>query len=176
MINATKLRRTSVDGYMLQLAEIKAYGTPYIDRDEAQAQIKAFIDNGGNENSEKLQAVKAALENEQMTQKRLNALIEAMLGDVGLTLPAVTEEAVEQATAAEYEFEYFTSEPETEAEPGKSNAATEKATEKATEPLTGKPDGTEGKDSYLGLKIAAVALAALAVGALAFLFIKRKKK
>ncbi len=176
MINATKLRRTSVDGYMLQLAEIKAYGTPYIDRDEAQAQIKAFIDNGGNENSNKLQAVKAALGNEQMTQKRLNALIEAMLGDVGLTLPAVTEEAVEQATAAEYEFEYFTSEPETEAEPVESNAATEKATEKATEPLTGKPAAEQGKDNYLGLKIAAVALAVLTVGALAFLFIKRKKK
>ena len=177
MVKGVKLRNTSMDGYMLQLAEIKAYGTPYIDREEVQAKIDMFLNAGGSENSEKLKAVRAALEDELMTEKKLDLLIADMLDEAAVTLPEETEEVTEAATVKEYDFEYLTTETtatetETETIPDETKAPdTEKEPETTGTSQSGNND-TVRNALIIGGAIAAAAIIAGAV----ILVLKKKKK
>ncbi len=179
----TKLTGTASDGYMLQLSEIEVYGAPYKNAKEAEELIAEYVKAGGSEDSESCKAVKDILSDENKTQSQLDKKLAAMLAEVGLKIPAPEEKEI---PTAKYEVNYGPYErPDSGTEPVTEPAAdtetepveTKAETEKATEPLTERPAEAEGKDSYLGLKIAAVALAVLAVGAaLAFVWIKRRKK
>ena len=178
----TKLRNTAADGYMLQLAEIEVYGKPYKNAAEAEELIAKYVQAGGSEESDSCKAVKETLSDENKTQSQLDKKLAAMLNEVGLKIPEPEQEAT---PTADYKIDYknerpaIDTEPVTEpaTEPAETEEKAETPEDKATEPLTEKPVGTEGGDSYLGLKIAAVALAVLAAGAaLAFVLIKRRKK
>lgn len=115
MINATKLRGTDTDGFMLQLGEIEVYGKPYIDRLALEKSVKLFADNGGDQNSPAFKAFGEALENEFTTKKELDVLLQAMYDEIGLKNTAEDTETEEEQTAAEYDFEYFFA-PDTKAE------------------------------------------------------------
>ena len=178
----TKLRNTAADGYMLQLSEIEVYGKPYKNAAEAEELIAKYVQAGGSEESESCKAVKEVLADENKTQSQLDKKLASMLAEVGLKIPEPEQTA---APTAEYRIDYKNERPaadtepvtETVTEPAQTDEKTEAPTDKVTEPLTERPPEAEGKDSYLGLKIAAVALAVLAAGAaLAFVLIKRRKK
>lgn len=176
MIDATKLRGTDVDGFMLQLGEIKAYGTPYIDRTAAESAVKLFTDNGGDQNSPAFKAFKEAYENELTTQKELDLLIKAMLDKVGAATAEDTKEPEPEQTAAEYDFEYFTVTGE-QTETGTDTEA-ETAPEPSVSVTDGETSGQKDGDSTLktGLIVgAAIAAAAVLTAGLIFL-IKKKKK
>lgn len=182
---ATKLRSTSADGPMLQLGEVKVYGTPYLDREDAQAKIELFLNGGGDEKSDSLSAVKAALDDELMTQKKLDQLIQTMLDEAAVTLPQETEEVTDAVTAKEYDFEYFVTEAETtspetdtETETGAETTSDEtKApdTEKTPETTGSSQSGNNGSGKTALIIGAAVLAAAVIAGAVVFL-VKKKKK
>ena len=175
-ITGTKLRGTDADGFMLQLGEVEVYGTPYIDREAAQDAIKLFTDNGGDENSVSLKAVKDALENELTTQKKLNLLIKAMYEEAGVTVAEEETETEEEHTAAEYDFEYFT-EMQTEAEP-ETEAETDTDTEPAATGLETEEAHKENKNSALqtAVIIGAAIIGAAALTASIIYAIKKSKK
>jgi hypothetical protein len=187
-INATKLRTTAADGAMLQLGEVKVYGTPHIDKDGAKADMELYLSNGGNKDTAEYKAVADALENENTTQKKLNQLINAMLDSKNIVKEKETEAETEAVTAAEYEFDYSVLERPEET----TSEVTETETDKATEPDTdtkAEPTETEagtetdktkdnGDNNALktGLIIGgAIAAAAIIAGAV-ILVLKKKKK
>ena len=94
MFAGTKLTNTASDGYMLQLAEIKVFGTPCVDLDEAAALAKRYIDLGGSAEDSSYKAVMAEIENASgsyrakgsLTQTRLDSLLKAMLKKVNTTI------------------------------------------------------------------------------------------
>lgn len=177
MIKATKLRSTAMDGYMLQLAEIKVYGTPYIDRESAQEKIGLFKSSGGNEDSDKLKAVITALDDEMTTQKKLDQLIVAMLDEVAITLPVQTEEVTEAMTAKEYDFEYFTMEAETAASDEGTAADGETIpSDTATDPDTAETIQSKKSNAPRNALIIALCSAAVAAAAVILFFTFRKKK
>ena len=88
LFRATKLRGTTGDGYMLQLAEIAVFGKPVKDSEEALRLIKDYTDKGGDENSDSVKAVKALLEDANATQSQLDSKLAAMLKEVSLELPS----------------------------------------------------------------------------------------
>lgn len=181
-INATRLRSTASDGPMLQLSEFKVFGTPYLDREDAQAKIDLFLHGGGSENSEKLKAVKAALEDELTTQKKLNQLINAMLDEAAVNVPEDTGEVTEAIPVKEYEFEYFTTEaettvPETDTAEDTATVSDEtKAPDTVKEPETTGTSHSGNNDTLRNALIIGGAAAALAAAAVIFFFALRKKK
>ena len=187
MVNATKLRSTAADGAMLQLSEVKVYGTPYIDKDGAIADMDLYLSKGGNENSDEFKAVSDALLDENTTQKKLNQLITAMLDSANIVKEKETEAETEEVTAAEYDFDYsvFEKQEETTKEVTETDTETEAATD------TDRPDETQaeptetdaettgeglGNKTALGfLIIGASVLAAGLIAFGAFCLIKKKK-
>ena len=181
MFCATRLRNTDADGYMLQLGELEVYGKPYLDRETAEADIKLFLDGGGDENSASLKAVRDALENERTTKKELDALLTAMLDEANVTVPVQTEALTEAATAAEYDFDYGpyerpAKETETEAEPEPTEP---EQTGSEPDPETTAPEEkTDGMSKTLktGLIVGGALAAAALIAAAAITIIKKKKK
>ena len=188
-IKATKLRSTAADGAMLQLSEVKIYGTPYIDKDGAIADMDLYLSRGGSENSDEFKAVSDALLNENTTQKKLNQLINAMLDSKNIVKETETDAQTEPVTAAEYEFDYSVfekpeettgaateTEPETETE-----TETEKAPETTSEPTPTETDAetTGEKDNGGAVKTAVIigaAVLSLAILAGAIIYAVKKKK
>lgn len=186
MMRAVKLRKTSVDGYMLQLAEIKVYGTPYLDKDGARADMELFVNSGGDTESGVYKAVLEALDDELMTQKKLDVLIGAMLKEVNVEKQTETEAETEAATAIEYDFDYSLFEgSETTVEITTTEAATEKETEKTdeTKPAatdtvteTTKDNNKENGTKTAIIAVAVIAIAAVITGVIIFSVIKKKKQ
>ncbi|MBQ7699581.1 MAG: discoidin domain-containing protein [Clostridia bacterium] len=169
MINATKLRGTDADGFMLQLGEIEVYGKPYIDREAADEAVKLFTGNGGDENSAAFKAVKDALENEFTTQKELDILIKTMLSEAGVTEADTAAETADEQTAAEYEFEYFTE----SAEPAETE--TDTAPEQTSEEEETQEDSRRNTLKTGVMIGAALAAAALLTAGVIYLIKKAKK-
>ncbi len=101
MFIATKLTRTEADGYMLQLAEIAVYGTPYKDEQEARKLMEDFVSAGGSVDSDLYKDVAGTLADANATQSQLDSKMKAMLESVGLSLPQA--ETASQ-TKADYKF------------------------------------------------------------------------
>jgi hypothetical protein len=160
------------------LSEFKVFGTPYLDREDAQAKIDLFLNGGGSENSEKLKAVRAALEDELMTNKKLDLLIADMLDEAAVTLPEETEEVTEAATVKEYDFEYLTTEAETTGAETETETVSDetKAPDTVKEPETTGISQSGNNDTLRNALIIGGAAAALAAAAVIFFFVFRKKK
>ncbi len=109
---ATKLRSTAADGYMLQLGEIEAYGTPICDKSALQAIMDEYVAAGGDVSSEAYVKAQAGMDNPFLTSSSMSLLIRtlkaAMPGeeitteqgsdpgpDVNTTLPEQQEQTTE---------------------------------------------------------------------------------
>ena len=77
-LEATKLRSTAADGYMLQLAEIEAYGTPVCDKSALQAVMEEYVQAGGDESAEAYVKAQAGMENPLLTASSMNVLIRTL--------------------------------------------------------------------------------------------------
>ena len=182
-VKATKLRSTAADGAMLQLSEVKVYGTPYIDKDGAIADMDLYLSRGGSENSDEFKAVSDALLNENTTQKKLNQLINAMLDSANIVKEKETEAETEAVTAAEYEFDYSVFEKPEETTPVVTETETDKATEPDTDTKAG-PTDTETekvteKDNTKAAKTAVIIggiIAAAAIICVGVIYALKKKK
>ena len=75
---ATKLRSTAADGYMLQLAEIEAYGTPVCDKSALQGAMDEYAAAGGDVSAEAYTKAQAGMENEYLTTSSRDVLIAAL--------------------------------------------------------------------------------------------------
>ena len=74
----TKLRNTAADGYMLQLAEIEAYGTPVCDKSALQSAMEAYVAAGGDVNAEAYLKAVTGMENELLTSTSMDVLIRTL--------------------------------------------------------------------------------------------------
>lgn len=117
---ATKLRGTAADGYMLQLGNISAYGTPVCDTAVLTEAMQTYADAGFDVSVAEYTACQKALGQEYLTQSQADAYARALLN----LLPK--EEETEPATEP-------VTEPVTE-------PATEPTTEPETDPSTAAPD------------------------------------
>ena len=90
---ATKLRSTAADGYMLQLAEIEAYGTPVCDKSALQSMMDEYVAAGGDVSAEAYVKAQAGMENPLLTSTSMNVLIRTLKA----ALPQ-TEQSTEQQT------------------------------------------------------------------------------
>ena len=75
---ATRLRSTAADGYMLQLAEIEAYGTPVCDKSALQGAMDEYAAAGGDVSAEAYTKAQAGMENEYLTTSSRDVLIAAL--------------------------------------------------------------------------------------------------
>ena len=66
------------DGYMLQLAEIEAYGTPVCDKSALQAVMEQYVQAGGDESAEAYVKAQAGMENPLLTASSMNVLIRTL--------------------------------------------------------------------------------------------------
>jgi hypothetical protein len=89
---ATKLRSTAADGYMLQLAEIEAYGTPVCDKRALQAIMDEYVAAGGDVNAEAYVKAQAGMDNALLTSTSMNVLIRAL--KVSMPQPEQSSEEV----------------------------------------------------------------------------------
>ncbi len=105
-MTATKLGGNggnSADGYLFQLGEIEAYGTPICDKSELEAALEAYRENGGDESAALYTDALAALDDPLLTQSRADDYERRLLAAVGLTPepdetePPVTEPPVTDA-------------------------------------------------------------------------------
>ena len=103
MVRATKLRNTATDGYMLQLGELEAHGTPVKDAAEARALMDDYLKAGGSADSENYKDAAALLEGADATQSQLDKALGAMLAEVGKTLPQPEKQRQDPSV---YKFEY----------------------------------------------------------------------
>lgn len=135
---ATKLRGTAADGYMLQLGNISAYGTPVCDTTVLTEAMQTYADAGFDISVAAYTACREALEQKYLTQSQADAYAKALLELLPKeeeTEPA-TEPATEPTTAP-------ATEPVTE-------PATTPATELVTEPVTTPATATEGSAASTG--------------------------
>ena len=176
---------------MLQLAELKAYGTPYLDIDGAKADMELYLNNGGKKDSGEYKAVAEALENAATTQKKLNILLSSMLDSANVVKEKETEAETEAATAAEYEFDYSVlekpavetetdAETETETDAETAEATDAEPTDTVKEPAQTDAETTGEKDNGGAVKTAviigaAVLGAAMLAGAIIYALKKKKK-
>ena len=77
-LEATKLRSTSADGYMLQLAEIEAYGTPICDKSALQSAMDEYVAAGGDIAAEVYTKAQAGMENQYLTSTSMDVLVRAL--------------------------------------------------------------------------------------------------
>ncbi len=75
---ATKLRNTAADGYMLQLAEIEAYGTPVCDKSALQAIMDEYLAAGGDVTAEAYTKAQAGMDNALLTSTSMDVLIRTL--------------------------------------------------------------------------------------------------
>jgi hypothetical protein len=75
---ATRLRNTAADGYMLQLAEIEAYGTPVCDKSALQAMMDEYVAAGGDASAEAYVKAQAGMDNALLTSTSMNVLIRTL--------------------------------------------------------------------------------------------------
>ena len=75
---ATKLRSTAADGYMLQLAEIEAYGKPVCDKSALQAIMDEYVAAGGDVNAEAYVKAQAGMENALLTSTSMDVLVRTL--------------------------------------------------------------------------------------------------
>jgi hypothetical protein len=75
---ATRLRSTAADGYMLQLAEIEAYGTPVCDKSALQAIMDEYVAAGGDVSADVFVKAQAGMENALLTSTSMNVLIRTL--------------------------------------------------------------------------------------------------
>ncbi|MBO7296718.1 MAG: discoidin domain-containing protein [Clostridia bacterium] len=75
---ATRLRNTAADGYMLQLAEIEAYGTPVCDKSALQAIMDEYVAAGGDVSAEAYVKAQAGMENALLTSTSMNVLVRTL--------------------------------------------------------------------------------------------------
>jgi hypothetical protein len=75
---ATRLRNTAADGYMLQLAEIEAYGTPVCDKSALQAMMDEYVAAGGDVSAEAYVKAQTGMDNALLTSTSMNVLIRTL--------------------------------------------------------------------------------------------------
>ncbi|MBO4869873.1 MAG: discoidin domain-containing protein [Clostridia bacterium] len=170
----TRLRGTSADGYMLQLAEIKVSGTPYKDLDEAERMIAEYVKAGGSENSESCAKVKELMNDANATQSQLDTAMKKMLGEFGLALQPYT--VGEAGKDVEYEFKFLkqtASAPDTTAPDTEPAPATEPD---QTDPVTTEAEGEPAKTSTAAIVAAVVAGVVIAASAAVIIVTLVKKK
>ncbi len=76
---ATKLRSGGADGYLLQLGEIEAYGTPVCDKSVIEEAMAKYMDKIGDESAKEYTDAKAALEDATLTQSQANDFAQKLL-------------------------------------------------------------------------------------------------
>ena len=168
MFLGTKLTNTAADGYMLQLADIAAFGAPYKDRAEAETLMGEYIAAGGKESSDLYKKVQTLLDDPDATQSQLDIAMKAMLEAVGKTLP---EKNKAEEPEANYTFEI-------EKNPLENVDDTPVPT---VGPVDGDDEDTDKKqgnknDSAKAAMIAGIAIAAAAAAGTAMIIVSRKKK
>ncbi len=97
----TRLRGTSADGYMLQLGNISAYGTPVCDTAVLTDAMETYRAAGGDTSVKEYADCEAALKREYLTQSRANVCARALLALLVKeeeTTTAETETATEPVT------------------------------------------------------------------------------
>ena len=75
---ATKLRDTAADGYMLQLSEIEAYGKPICDKSALQSVMDEYVAAGGDKAAEAYVKAQAGMENVYLTSTSMDVLIRTL--------------------------------------------------------------------------------------------------
>ncbi len=105
-LEATKLRSTAADGYMLQLSEIEAYGTPICDKSALQRVMDEYVAAGGDITAQAYVKAQAGLENQYLTSTSMNVLIRTLKAAFPAPEQSTEQESVpatEQGTAPEGE-------------------------------------------------------------------------
>lgn len=151
-VTGTKLRGGGADGYLLQLAEIEAYGHPVCDRSVLQSAMETYLSEGGSETARAYTAAVAALEETYLTQTQANDYARKLLAEIGAELPET--QAPETQPDAPAETQPADSTPaETEA-PTEAPAATQAPAE--TQPTGGEeaPAATTPAEEKKGCKSA----------------------
>ena len=113
-LEATKLRSTAADGYMLQLAEIEAYGKPICDKTALQAIMDEYVAAGGDTGAEAYVKAQAGMDNALLTSTSMDVLVRALkaaMPQVEQTTEAETTEPTDDQTTAP-EGEGTTEQPE----------------------------------------------------------------
>ena len=101
-----KLVLSSVDGYLMQIGEVEAYGTPVVDRDAANAALEALKAARAKITGEDTTALDAAIKaledaiaDENSTQSEINALIKAADAELAKFTVSTAEAAAALAEA-----------------------------------------------------------------------------
>ena len=164
-VTGTKLRGGGNDGYLLQLGEIEAYGTPVCDKTVLEKAIATFKAEGGDESAKEYKDATAALENSLLTQTQAKDYARKLLALVGKELETEPDET----------------EPTPETTPADEVPTQPADSSVVEEPITGVPAVTEGdptetaptKGKGCG---SVIGLSAAAVMGCAALFIRKKKE
>ena len=175
----TRLRGTAADGYMLQLGNISAYGTPVCDTTDLSYAISRYEEQEGDPQGQAYVDALAALEMPYLTQSKANSYAKALFALVEVPEEETTEEPttpvtepdtdpVQPDTDTETETETETvmeTETDTETEPDQTSIAdtTDPSSETEAAPAT-------GCSSAVGV----AGLAVLSAGAAAVLIRKKK--
>ncbi len=161
-MTATKLRSggNAADGYLFQLNEIEAYGTPVCDKTDLQAAIDIYKTEGGDESAQLYINALAAMDNALLTQTRADDYAAKLLAAVGWEPETETESESESETESATEAESATDTlPVTETD-------TESASEVDTDTSSSSETGTEptgGCASAVGVGAAMLLLAGGAI-------------
>ena len=151
---ATKLRSTSADGYMLQLAEIEAYGAPICDKSTLQSAIDEYTLAGGDTTAEAYVNAQAGMDNQYLTSTSMDVLIRALKAAMPKPDQTTEQESV----------------PPTE-------DTTAPDGEQISTEVSGESQGeSEGKESKGGCKSAAGVMIPVVAVATALVCTKKKKK
>lgn len=145
----TKLRSTAADGYMLQLAEIEAYGTPVCDKSALQSVMEEYVAAGGDTNAQAYVKAVQGMDNALLTSSSMNVLIRTLKA----AFP-VPEQTTEQGTE----------------QPGQQESTS--AAQDDTDP----DDQSDAPEPAGGCKSAVAALVPLAAVAVAMICLKKKKE
>ena len=151
---ATKLRNTSADGYMLQLAEIEAYGTPVCDKSALQAIMDEYVAAGGDVSAEAYVKAQAGMDNALLTSSSMDVLIRALKASI---------------PQPEQSSEEVTTEPM--AGENTESVGSSSSTESSIESTASGEEQKRGCKSIVGACVSAVIIAAGVV-----CFAKRKRK
>lgn len=141
----TRLRGTAADGYMLQLGNISAYGTPICDTTALTEAMEAYRATGGDTSVKEYAACEAALKMEYLTQSRANACAKALRA-LFVTEEETTTADSETATEPVIETESGTV---TDAVPESSGSVTEADTTAIGAATTASASGGKGCASAL---------------------------
>jgi hypothetical protein len=142
----TKLRSTAADGYMLQLAEIEAYGTPVCDKSILQSAMDAYVAAGGDVQAEAYLKAVAGMENDLLTSTSMDVLVRTLKANM-----PKPEETTEQETTVQT------------TEPSETQADSE-------------PEQTEESEQSGGCKSSASMITCLLITVLGFACVFKKKK